>query len=115
MLCLPLGTGAYWLGIIDKLEDGKWRYISNGNEITFENWSSGQPNGESIHNSQCSKTPEVNKIRLNSYLAQNENDCFLPLDLCLGPEVGILAQNKDLGREVSNLARSSNLFVKVSA
>merc|ERR1712243_402707 len=53
-----IGTGAYWLGIVDKLEDGKWRYISNGNEITFENWSSGQPNGESLHNSECSKTPE---------------------------------------------------------
>merc|ERR1712062_613551 len=39
-----------WLGINDHLEEGKFVYSKSDEPIIFENWYSGQPNGETSEN-----------------------------------------------------------------
>jgi len=39
-----------WIGINDKGTEGKWVYNSDGQEISWSNWDSGQPNDGSSAN-----------------------------------------------------------------
>ncbi|XP_018017133.2 glutamate-gated chloride channel subunit beta [Hyalella azteca] len=34
-----------WLDMTDEWRDGRWERVSNGQQVTFFNWSKGQPNG----------------------------------------------------------------------
>jgi len=41
------GNNWCWIGINDKGTEGKWVYTSDGQEISWSNWYSGQPNDDS--------------------------------------------------------------------
>ena len=46
-----LGSGnGYWLGINDAAKEGTWVYNSDGQEISWSNWRSGEPNEGSSRN-----------------------------------------------------------------
>ena len=40
----------YWIGINDSNEEGKWVFDQSGEEVTYTNWYSDQPNGGTSEN-----------------------------------------------------------------
>ena len=44
------GDNGKWIGLIDKDQEGQWEWIS-GDETTYRNWASGEPDGSSNYKS----------------------------------------------------------------
>ena len=76
------GSTHYWIGFTDKDSEGTWQWV-NGEEVTYTNWNSGEPNGGKGENYALlymsgNKSGKWNDTSLNSYskaIIEKESTC----------------------------------------